>query len=153
VGLKQKALFCRVAELTGGKVYTGFLPTGRMLTGGADVVFDCVGTTRTLGDSMKFTRPHGTMVVVGIGYPGRVDWTPVWLQEMRIVGSVGQGIEEWEGERLHSTVLLQRLILEGRLDPGPLLTHRYALEDYGRAFATVLDKGAARAVKVAFEFE
>ncbi len=153
VGLKQKALFDRVAELTGGKVYTGFLPTGRMLTGGADIVFDCVGNTRTLGNSMKFTRPHGTMVVVGIGYPERVDWTPVWLQEIHILGSVGQGIEEWQGERLHSTALLQRLILEGGLDPGPLLTHRFALEDYGRAFATVLGKGRARAVKVAFEFE
>jgi len=152
-GLNQRALFDRMAELTGGKVYTGFFPTGRMLTGGADVVFDCVGTTRTLGNSMKFTRPHGTMVVVGIGYPKRVDWTPVWLQETHILGSVGQGVEEWQGERLHSSVLVQRLILDGRLDPTPLLTHRFALEDYAKAFSAGLDKGRSGAVKMAFEFE
>ncbi len=149
VGLRQKELFGRVAELTGGSVHTGFLPTGRMLTGGADVVYDCVGTTRSLGNSMKFTRPHGTMVVVGIGYPGRVDWTPVWFQEITILGSVGQGMDEWQGERCQSSVLLHKLILDGRLDPTPLLTHRFPLDDYRKAFATALNKGRSRCVKVA----
>lgn len=153
VNLPQKVLFERVAELTGGKVYTGFLPTSRMLVGGADVVFDCVGNTRTLGNSMKFTRPHGTLVVVGIGYPRRMDWTPVWLQEIRIVGSVGQGMDEWQGERLHSSALVLRLIREGRLKPAPLLTHRFPLERYGEAFAAALGKARSRAVKVVFEFE
>lgn len=153
VNLSQKALFDRVAELTGGKVYTGFLPTCRMLVGGADVVFDCVGNTLTLANSMKFTRPHGTLVVAGIGYPKGMDWTPVWLQEIRILGSVGQGVEEWQGERLHSSALLSRLIQERRLKPTPLLTHRFPLEQYGRAFTAVLDKARSHAVKVAFEFD
>jgi threonine dehydrogenase-like Zn-dependent dehydrogenase len=152
VGLGQKELFGRLAELTGGRVYTGFLPTGRMLVGGADIVFDCVGTTRALGNSMKFTRPHGTLVLVGIGYPRRMDWTPVWFQEIRILGSVGQGVEQWGDERLHSSVLLHRLILEGKLDPGPLLTHRFPLADYKKAFAAVLAKGRTHSIKVALQF-
>jgi threonine dehydrogenase-like Zn-dependent dehydrogenase len=129
-----------------------FLPTSRMLVGGADIVFDSVGSTETLANAMKFTRPHGTLVVVGIGYPKRLDWTPVWLQEMRILGSVGQGWESWQGERLHTSVLVHRLIQEGRLDPTPMLTHRFDLADYGRAFATALGKGQSQAVKVAFAF-
>jgi len=152
VGLATRTLFDRVAELTGGKVYTGFLPTSRMLVGGADVVFDSVGTTETLANSMKFTRPHGTLVVAGIGYPRRLDWTPVWLQEIHILGSVGQGLESWQGERLHTSVLVHRLIREGRLDPTPMLTHRFDLSDYGRAFATALDKKRSHAVKVVFTF-
>jgi threonine dehydrogenase-like Zn-dependent dehydrogenase len=152
VGLPTRTLFDRVAQLTGGKVYTGFLPTSRMLVGGADVVFDSVGSTETLGNAMKFTRPHGTLVVLGIGYPKRVDWTPVWLQEMRILGTLGQGVESWRGERLHTSVLVHRLIQEGRLNPTPMLTHRFNLSDYGPAFATVLDKRRSHAVKVAFAF-
>jgi len=152
VGLQTRALFDRVAQLTGGKVYTGFLPTSRMLVGGADIVFDSVGSTETLANAMKFTRPHGTLVVVGIGHPKRLDWTPVWLQEMRILGSLGQGWESWRGERLHTSVLVHRLIQEGRLDPTPMLTHRFDLSDYGRAFATALGKRQSRAVKVAFAF-
>jgi threonine dehydrogenase-like Zn-dependent dehydrogenase len=71
---------------------------------------------------------------------------------MRILGSLGQGWESWRGERLHTSVLVHRLIQEGRLDPTPMLTHRFDLSDYGRAFATALGKRQSRAVKVAFAF-
>jgi len=153
VGLRTRDLFDRVAEFTGGTVYTGFIPTGRMLTGGADVVYDCVGNTVSIGNSLKFTRPHGTMVLLGIGYPKRVDWTPVWFQELTILGSVGQGREDWQGERVDTTELYHRLVLEGRLDPSPLLTHRFPLDEYRKAIATALDKRGTQCVKVALTID
>jgi threonine dehydrogenase-like Zn-dependent dehydrogenase len=44
--------------------------------GGADVTFDCIATSRTLDDAMRFTRARGAVIVVGMpGAPDGVDWT------------------------------------------------------------------------------
>jgi threonine dehydrogenase-like Zn-dependent dehydrogenase len=57
-------------------------------TGGADVVFDCVGSQRSLDDALRVTRHQGTVVVVGMpGVPRGIDWTSLWHKELVVRGA------------------------------------------------------------------
>ena len=43
---------------------------GQRLTGGADVVFDCVGSAESIAQSLAMVRPRGRVVLVGHARPG-----------------------------------------------------------------------------------
>ena len=96
-------------------------------------------------------RPRGRLVMVGVATPARFEWTPLYFKELELVGANGCGIERWEGERIHAFELYLRMLAAGRVAPGPLLTHRFPLEDYKDAFVTALDKPRHRSVKVLFD--
>src|SRR5690606_32946109 len=56
--------------------------------GGADATYDCVGSSRTIDDSMRLTRSGGSIFMVGMpSIPDNVDWTSMWFKELRIEGS------------------------------------------------------------------
>lgn len=145
-------LFEAVARLTGGKLYSSIYGGNRMLLGGADVVFDWVGSTQTITDGLKLLRGQGTFVMGGIGYPKVVDWTSLWFQEITILGSSGHSTETWKGERLTTFALAIRLLADSGIELSKLLTHRFALKDYQTAFNTAVHKGRSGAIKVAFQF-
>src|SRR5262249_21729207 len=51
---------------------------GPTVLGGFDLVFDCVGSAKSLDDAIRFTRSGGTTVLVGMpGIPKGVDWTTI----------------------------------------------------------------------------
>ena len=65
------------ARITSGKLYTGRF-NNRMILGGFDVVYDCVGSERTVKDCLRWTRAGGTVVLVGVSLkPMDVDLTPI----------------------------------------------------------------------------
>ncbi|MGH9079457.1 MAG: zinc-binding dehydrogenase, partial [Acidimicrobiales bacterium] len=61
---------------------SGSLVLAGRLIDGADVVFDCVGSSDSLAASLAMVRPRGRVVVVGM--PGRVsiDLAPLWHREL-----------------------------------------------------------------------
>ena len=65
----------------------------RRLTGGADVVIDCVGSADSIGASLAMVRPRGTVVLVGM--PGRVhvDLASLWHREVTLLGAYAYGTE------------------------------------------------------------
>ena len=141
----------RVADITAARVYRG-LRGNVMLMGGFDVVFDVVGIPSTLNQALRWTRAGGTVVLVGVHLRRmRVDLTPVWYQEVNLIGAIGHDEVEWEGERISTFDLAMRWMLEGRLKVEPLLTHRFPLRAYRQAFDVALDKRAHRSIKVAFD--
>lgn len=123
-----------------------------MLTGGYDVIFDCVGSAGSIGECMKWTAARGTVVCVGTGHGGRVDLTPLWFRELSFVGAYGRQAEHWAGRRVDTYALVHELILAGRLKTEGLLTHTFPLGEYRQAFTVAMNKGVHRAVKVAFDF-
>ena len=146
--------FAQVARLTGARSYTLRAGRGanRMLLGGFDVIFDVVGIAATLNDALRWTRAGGTVVLVGVNlHRMRVDLTPVWYQEVNLVGAVGHDVVTWEGETLSNFELAMRWMQTGRLKCQGLLTHRFPLPAYREAFATAMDKRTYRSIKVAFE--
>jgi len=143
--------FAEVASRTGGRVREvrfGNL----MLSGGYDIVFDCVGSIQSLSECTKWAAGRGKVVLVGTGHGVGVDWTPVWFRELTILGAYGRQVEHWSGRRVSTYQLVHELMQSGKLPTLGLLTHRFPLTDYRRAFATALHKNHQGTVRVAFEF-
>jgi threonine dehydrogenase-like Zn-dependent dehydrogenase len=63
------------------------------LSGGADVVIDCVGSAESIAQSLAMVRPRGTVALVGM--PGKVtiDLAPLWHREVRLAGAYAYGSE------------------------------------------------------------
>lgn len=143
--------FRQAAGLTGARVYEG-RPGNRMLMGGFDTVFDVVGIPSTLNNALRWTKARGTVVLVGVNlHRMNLDVTPVWYQEVNLLGAVGHDIVEWQGEAISTFDLAMRWMGEGRLLTAPLLTHRFPLASYRQALTTAIDKAGQHAIKVAFE--
>jgi threonine dehydrogenase-like Zn-dependent dehydrogenase len=143
--------FAEVARLTGARLYEGF-GNNRMLMGGFDVLFDVVGAAATLDNALRWTRAGGTVVLVGVNlHRMRLDVTPIWYQEVNLIGAVGHGVVTWEGEAVSTFELGMRWMQAGRLRCDDLLTHRFPLDGYREAFITATDKRAHRSIKVAFD--
>jgi threonine dehydrogenase-like Zn-dependent dehydrogenase len=143
--------FAEVARLTGARLYEG-RRGNRMLLGGFDLVFDVVGTESTLNSAMRWTRAGGTVVLVGVNlHRMHLDVTPVWYQEVDLLGAVGHDVVRWEGESLSTFELAMRWMQEGKLDCEGLLSHRFRLDEYRQAFSVALDKEKHESVKVAFD--
>ncbi|MGH7544019.1 MAG: zinc-dependent alcohol dehydrogenase [Gemmatimonadota bacterium] len=112
--------------------------------GGADVTFDCVGTGATLDDAIRFTRPRGAVIVVGMpGLPDGIDWTAMWHKELDVRGSYTCSDETF-GRAV-------RDVAAGAARLAPLVTGRFRLEDYGDALRSALDAGRQGHVKLVFE--
>jgi threonine dehydrogenase-like Zn-dependent dehydrogenase len=120
------------------------------VTGGVDRVYDTVGIAETLETAVRLVKPLGTIVLVGVGTPRRYEWTPIFFREVTVIGSNAYGVEELGGERQHGFRYYLKLCAEGRLDPTPMITHRFPLARYREAFVAARAKKAHAAVKIVF---
>jgi threonine dehydrogenase-like Zn-dependent dehydrogenase len=146
----QAKRYAAVAERVGGRVFPSKFGH-QALVGGFDAVYDCIGTGQTLTDAMKYARPRGTVVEVGTSQISLVDTCPLWFSELNLLGANGRAFEHYEGRRLHTYELVFELLGKGRLNLEGLLTHRFRVDQYKEAFATLADRGRSGAIKVAFE--
>ncbi len=142
--------YAETARITGARLYGR--RGNRMLLGGFDVVFDVVGIESTLNNALRWTRAGGTVVLVGVHlHRMKLDVTPVWYQEVNLIGSVGHSVMTWNGESISDFELAMRWMQSGQLNTAGLVTHRFALEDYRTAFKVALDKRTYRSIKVVFD--
>jgi threonine dehydrogenase-like Zn-dependent dehydrogenase len=63
------------------------------LSGGADVVLDCVGSAQSISQSLAMVRPRGTVALVGMPGKVTVDLAPLWHREVRLAGAYAYGTE------------------------------------------------------------
>jgi threonine dehydrogenase-like Zn-dependent dehydrogenase len=140
------------ARITDAKLYVGAF-NNRMLLGGFDVVYDCIGSAQSVQDSLRWARAGGTVVLVGVSLARmRVDLSPVWYQEVNLIGIVAHGMEEWNGSMRQSTYdLTCDLLLKGKLTAAGLITHYFPLERWQEAIKTAMDKRTG-AIKVVFDY-
>ena len=139
------------ARITGAKLYEGMMGS-RMLLGGFDVVFDCVGAAQTLEDSLRCTRAGGAVVMAGVKLkPLHLDLGSVWYQEVDLLGLNSHGMETWDGRRMQTFELTIALLQQGKLTIEGLITHRFALEQWRQAIQTAQDKSTG-AIKVVFDY-
>ena len=142
--------YAATAEITGGKLYTGLLGN-RMILGGFDVIYDCVGSAQTVQDSLRWARAGGTVVLAGVSFNLlKVDLTPIWYQEVDLVGLLAHGMEVWEGGRRPTYDLTLELLRAGRLPTAGMITHRFPLERWPAAARTARDKRSG-AIKVVLD--
>lgn len=142
-----------VAQATGGKIYKPLLGK-RVLVGGVDLVYECVGSDGSIDDSLRLARSGGKVILVGLAAtPKRVDWTPIWLNELTVKGSFWCGTETIQGRRVRAYQQALEWMAEGRLNLEPLVTHRFTLDDYKRALAITTNRGRYGVIKSVFTFE
>lgn len=119
------------------------------LLAGFDAIVDTIGTPRSLQNAMDWTRPGGTVVIVGAYLrPGRLDYSPLWFREVHVRGIYAHGMETFEGRRI-PTIELALELLAGRAKlPVPLVTHHLPLSQYHQGVQLMDDKARSEAVRV-----
>ncbi len=119
------------------------------LTGGADVVLDCVGSAQSVAQSMAMVRPRGRVVLVGMPGSIRVDLASLWHREVLLTGSYAYGIERIDGSERPTFDVAMEVVGSARL--GRLVSARYPIERYEEALAHAGSAGRRGAVKVVFD--
>lgn len=144
-----------VQQATQAQLYTGLLGN-QMLLGGYDVIYDTIGSQSTIHNALRWARAKATVVLVGLSlHIMRIDLTPVWYQEINLIGTLGQGIETWPlgtQEQRSTFSITADMMLHGLLRPEQLITHHFALNNYRQALMTAMDKREQRAIKVVFDY-
>jgi threonine dehydrogenase-like Zn-dependent dehydrogenase len=79
-----------------------------------------------------------------------LDVTPIWYQEVDLVGAVGHNVVTWQGKLVSTFELAMDWMQTGTLRAEELLTHTFPLDAYKQAFSTAVDKQKTRSIKVAF---
>ena len=130
---------------------SGSLVLAGRLTDGADVVFDCVGSSESITQSLAMVRPRGRVVLVGMPGKVSVDLAPLWHRELTLVGAYAYGRETPPGvPEPHRTFdLAIGLVASAQL--GSLVSAAYPLERYEEAIAHAGAAGRRGAVKVVFD--
>ncbi len=152
--IRDGDVYQAVADKTGGRLYKPILGK-RVMMGGPDVVYECVGSDGSIDDCLRFAREGGRVVLVGLaGMAKGIDWTPIWFRELNVIGTYAYADESYEGQQIRTYQLALNWLAENRLDLTPLLTDRFRIENYREAFDVLLTrKSANKSMKAVFEFD
>lgn len=122
-----------------------------MVIGGAAATYDCVASSQSIDDAIRFTKSAGTLVLVGMpGIPKGVDWTPLWFQELTVRAAYAYGPERFREKQLDTF----ELAIEFMRTWGPrleaLVGEPHELADHRAALLSALQTGRSRVVKTVF---
>ena len=96
---------------------------------GGDIVVELTGNKAVLNDATKTLRRGGEIVLVGL-FSGPVEWdvvNNVIYKEATVYGVTGRIM--WD-----TWWTAQSILLSGKIDPSPVITHTFDLKDYEKAF-------------------
>ena len=123
---------------------------GDHLSGGADATIDAVGTSASISDCLRFTRPRGRVVLMGMPAEVTVDLTGLWHRETQLVGAYTYGTETMpDGSRRRTFDLA--IETAHALGFERLLSATYPIADHVDAIAHAATAGRRGAVKIAFD--
>jgi threonine dehydrogenase-like Zn-dependent dehydrogenase len=113
---------------------------------GAAVTFETVGgQSQLIQQAVEMTRRGGVVSVLGLfTKPQTID--PSMAMEREVVIQWSNSFSSWNGEREFATAL--DLLTDGKLNPEPIVTHHFGLEDIEEAFRVADDKRTSGAVRV-----
>ena len=123
---------------------------GDYLSGGCHATIDAVGSADSIMDCLKFTRPRGRVVLLGMPAIVSLDLTGLWHRETALVGAYTYGTESMpDGTRKHTFDLAIETAAECQLER--LVSASYRLDDYKDAIAHAAASGRRGAVKIVFD--
>jgi threonine dehydrogenase-like Zn-dependent dehydrogenase len=118
--------------------------------GHIDVVYDSIAKGETLEVGVRVLAERGRLVYTGVATPERWESTPIYFKELTIAGSNAFGVEDFDGVRQHAISHYLALVADGRIDISPMLTHRFALQEWWPALKAIARQDQSGALKVAF---
>ena len=118
-----------VADTTGGR--------------GADVVLEAVGNPSAFEAAVALARPGGTVVVAGVyaGETAEIQLGVYWTRALTLRFSGLCPIHAWWEEALEE-------VMDGRIDPSPLISHRLPLEEAAAGYALFDRREATKVVLI-----
>jgi threonine dehydrogenase-like Zn-dependent dehydrogenase len=141
----------RLVQWGGGRLRQPLQGLPMAHPGPVDVVYDTIGKPETFEVGVRVLAARGTLVKAGVHAPGRWEWSPLYFKEINWVGSNAFGVEEVDGVRKHAIAHYLDLVVDGRVDLRPALTHTFPLEQWREAFLAIADQERSHAVKVAID--
>jgi L-iditol 2-dehydrogenase len=145
----RSALYEWAASLPGAAAYKPSLAP-RFVEGGPSLIYDTVGSARTVRDALALAREGGRIVVAGAAARADLDLTRLWYRHLRMTGIFAYGRVEFQGRAMDifdAALELMRADDLGRLG---LVTHTFELEEYRDAISVALSKRDRESIKVAF---
>jgi threonine dehydrogenase-like Zn-dependent dehydrogenase len=121
------------------------------LSGGADIVFDCVGSAESIAQSLAMVRPRGTVALVGMPGKVHVDLAPLWHREVRLAGAYAYGTERDAEQQVTTPTFALALELAAAKRTGQLVSATYPLTRFEDAVAHAGAAGRRGSVKIAFD--
>jgi threonine dehydrogenase-like Zn-dependent dehydrogenase len=121
------------------------------LSGGADVVLDCVGSAESIAQSLAMVRPRGTVALVGMPGKVSVDLAPLWHREVRLAGAYAYGTERSPGADDGVSTFSLAFEVAAAHKTGRLVSATYPLARFEDAVAHAGAAGRRGAVKIAFD--
>jgi threonine dehydrogenase-like Zn-dependent dehydrogenase len=120
------------------------------LSGGADVTIDAVGSSRSIADALRITRPRGRIVLLGM--PARVDLdlTGLWHREVELKGAYTYGTETLADGTVTDTFRLATDTVTA-VEAEQLVSATYRLGDHIDAIDHAANAGRRGAIKIAFD--
>jgi threonine dehydrogenase-like Zn-dependent dehydrogenase len=123
---------------------------GDQLSSGAHATIDAVGSSSSIADCLRVTRPRGRVVLLGMPADVTVDLTGLWHRETELRGAYTYGTETLpDGTR--PTTFELALDLVGHVGAERLVSATYPLVDHVDAIAHAAHAGPRGAVKIAFD--
>ena len=148
--LYERDGYLGIARASGGKFFSAPLNKG-IVVGGFDLIYDCVGNSRTLNDCLRWVKANGKIVLVGAHFTPmkKLDLVPLWYHQVEMVGVIAHGMEHLAGDERHTYEWVFDFMKRGQCPTEGFITHRFAYEEYKQAIAVVNGhKGAPKALKV-----
>lgn len=99
---------------------------------GFDIVIDATGSAKVIQEIIKYTRRGAKLVIYGVcDEKDTITVSPyeIFEKELKIMGSWCQ---------THCFGLAVKYLEEGIVQVEPMITHRFSLDDYGKALDTVI---------------
>ena len=109
-------------------------------TGGADVVMEAVGVPATIEAAFELVKAGGHVANIGVhGKPVTLPIERLWIENVTMSMGLVNGT---------TADMLMSLIEAGKLDLGPMATHRFKLDQMLEAYDVFGDAGKQGALKV-----
>lgn len=113
----------------------------KLTGGGADIAMEVIGNPRTIEEAFESVRVGGRLCVVGYTHEAiSIVAGKIMFKELEIVGSLGC-------RPLDYTPLI-RMVEQGKVDVQRIVTHRFPLEELGKAFEVMKEGVSLRSIVI-----
>lgn len=113
----------------------------KLTGGGADIAMEVIGNPRTIEEAFECIRVGGRLVVVGYTHEAiSIVAGKIMFKEVEVVGSLGCRPVDY--------IPLLRMVEQGTIDVKRQVTHRFPLDQIGKAFEAMKEGVSLRSIVV-----